>query len=67
MSGTTPDGFSGGKQCRLARKCVMFQRNLHVVAGHHNQLQAERVPVLTRHCEEQERKLTLNGLFFHES
>ena len=62
MSGTTPDGFSGGTllrrggQCRLARRCVMFQRNLHAVAGHQHQFEAERVPVLTRHCEEQERR-----------
>ena len=62
MSGTTPDGFSGGTllrrggQCCLARKCVMFPRNLHGVAGHQHQLVSERFPVLTRHCEEQERR-----------
>ena len=47
---------SCGGQCRLARKCVMFPPSLHGVAGHQQQLKAERVPVLTRHCEEQERR-----------
>ena len=34
----------------------MCPRNLHGVAGHQHQLVSERVPVLTRHCEEQERR-----------